>query len=249
MKKTPKLSIIMPTYNRAQFIKDAIDSVLSQDYKDFELIIINDGSTDNTREIVEKYQKSDPRIIYLEQKNKGEYATMNRGFSLAKGRYITFVHSDDISAPDSLGSRVKCLDENPEIDIVHGNLVKIDMSGREIQRYKAGDEKDGKKILKGYCIKNLWEGQKIPVNYLTLMMRREATEKIGKMDETIRYAGDLDWMMRAMLKCTFKKVPKVICFYRRHKKAISKIIERGNQPLIELTRKIQLRHCSELKEN
>lgn len=239
----------MPTYNRAQLIKDAINSVLNQDYKDFELIIINDGSTDNTREIVKKYQKNDPRIIYLEQKNKGEYATMNRGFGLTKGRYITFVHSDDMLAPDSLGLRVECLDENPKIDIAHGDMIKTDVSGREIKRYEAGDEVNGKKILKGYCIKNLWEGQKTPLNYVTFMLRREAIKKIGKMDETLRYAGDLDWMMRSMLKCKFKRVLQIIYYYRRHKNAISKIIERDNQPLVELTRKIQLRHCAELKEH
>lgn len=248
IEEAPKLSVILPTYNRGGLIKDTIESVLGQNYEDFELIIINDGSTDNTQEIVTKYQNKDSRVIYLEQKNKGEYATMNRGFSLARGAYITLVHSDDILAPDSLEARVKCLDNRSGIDIAHGDMVKVDMSGREVQRYVAGDEIDGKKILEGFCVKNLWEGQKTPLNYLTFMLRAEAVKKIGKMDETLRYAGDLDWMMRAMALCTFKRVPKVVYRYRRHKNAISKIIERENQSLLDLTRKVQLRHCEKLKD-
>jgi hypothetical protein len=116
-----------------------------------------------------------------------------------------------------------------------------------LQRYKAGNERDGRKILAGYCVKNLWAGQKTPLNYVTFMLRKAVVRKIGKMDETIKYGGDLDWMMRAMPKCTFKRVPKVVYRYRRHKNAISKIVERENQPLVEMTRKIQLRYCAKLK--
>lgn len=244
MGKPPKLSIILPVYNREKYIKKAINSILEQDFINYELIVINDGSKDNTEKIVKHF--NDTRIRYYYQKNKGEYATVNRGFRLAKGHYITIVHSDDFLTPKSLSVRVECLDLNPDIDIVHGDMRKTVMSGKLIKNYQAGDNRDGKEIFQGYCVKDLWAGQKTPLNYTTFMIRKRVIDKVGMMDETLRYGGDLDWMMRAMLKCTFKKVNRVLYIYQRHRNAISKIVERDGESTKELTRKIQLRYCSKL---
>ena len=92
----PKVSIIIPTYNRANLLPRAIKSVLSQTFKDFELIVINDGSTDNTEEVIKKFQKKDERIKYILHKdNKGEAAARNTGIRIAKGEYIASHDSDD----------------------------------------------------------------------------------------------------------------------------------------------------------
>ncbi len=93
-KENPLISVIIPTYNRANFLGEAIESVLSQTYKNLEVIIIDDGSTDDTRQLIEKY--TDKRIIYLYQEHGGTSAARNKGIQEAKGEYIAFLDSDDI---------------------------------------------------------------------------------------------------------------------------------------------------------
>ena len=104
----------MPAYNAAKYIKEAIDSILAQTYCDFEFIIVNDGSTDNTKEIILSY--SDPRIVYIEnEQNSGICVTLNKGLDAAKGRYIVRMDSDDIALPQRLEVQVRYMDANPGI--------------------------------------------------------------------------------------------------------------------------------------
>src|SRR5690349_3602213 len=108
----PKVSVIIPTYNRAQFIARAVDSVLEQTYKDFEIIVIDDGSSDNTQEILKAYEG---KIRYVYQQNKGISAARNRGIQEAKGEYIAFLDSDDVWKPEKLSVQVAILDVNPHV--------------------------------------------------------------------------------------------------------------------------------------
>lgn len=93
------VSVIMPAYNMEKYIGDSIESVLNQNYINFELIIINDGSSDGTKEIIAKYQHMDERIIYIEQENHGVSVARNVGMSCAKGKYISFLDADDLWEP------------------------------------------------------------------------------------------------------------------------------------------------------
>lgn len=110
----PTVSVVMPAYNAEKYLTEAIDSILAQTYTDFELIIVNDGSTDSTKQIILSY--SDPRIVYLEnEKNSGICVTLNNGLRKARGKYIARMDSDDISLRDRLAVQVKYMDENPGI--------------------------------------------------------------------------------------------------------------------------------------
>jgi glycosyltransferase involved in cell wall biosynthesis len=114
----PKVSIVMPAYNEEKRIGRAIDSILSQSFEDFELIIINDGSSDNTENIIKEYQKKDERIILISQENSGVAKALNVGINIAKGEYIARMDADDISDKERLKIQVKFLDENPRIAMV-----------------------------------------------------------------------------------------------------------------------------------
>lgn len=115
----PQISVVMPAYNSKDYIAEAIDSILNQTFKNFEFIIINDGSTDNTGEIIKEYEKKDDRIVYLEnEENRKISYTRNRGMENAKGPYIAFMDSDDISLPERLQKQIKYMEENPECGIV-----------------------------------------------------------------------------------------------------------------------------------
>lgn len=112
----PTVSVVMPAYNAAKYLREAIDSILAQTYTDFEFIIINDGSTDDTRAIIQSYD--DPRIVYLENEtNSGICVTLNKGLDAARGRYIARMDADDISLPERLAVQVAFMDAHPDIAV------------------------------------------------------------------------------------------------------------------------------------
>lgn len=214
----PKVSIVMPTYNREKMLPLAIDSVLGQTFKDFEFIIVNDGSTDTSEAVINKYD--DPRIIYVKQKNKGEYPATNVGLRIAMSDYITWIHSDDIMPPDSIKLRVKTLDQNPEIDFVHGDIEKIDVAGNKTDRLEAIDS-DGMTAFREYYKIAEERKPRYPVHHTTIMFRRPFIFKVGYWDETLPYAGDTDWLLRALKVGRMKKIDEVLYWYRIHDNARS----------------------------
>ena len=113
--KIPRISVLMPAYNSEQYIAEAIESILNQTFTDFEFIIINDGSTDNTAKIVKEYAKKDKRIKFIDnEQNQGFIATLNQCLDIATGKYVAKMDSDDISLPDRFSAQVEFLDSNPD---------------------------------------------------------------------------------------------------------------------------------------
>lgn len=119
----PAISVVMPAYNAEKYLREALDSILAQTFTDFEFIIINDGSTDSTREIIQSYD--DPRIVYLENEvNSGICVTLNKGLDAACGRYIARMDSDDISLPHRLATQYAWMEKHPDI-AVSGSDVEV----------------------------------------------------------------------------------------------------------------------------
>lgn len=131
MNSSPSVSVILPVYNGSLYLRRSIDSILSQDFSDFELIIINDGSSDDSAEIIKQY--SDPRIHYFYQGNQGLANTLNRGIDLARGKYIARQDQDDVSKPNRLSLQVAFLDENSEYALV-GSAAEIWVNGKKSPR-------------------------------------------------------------------------------------------------------------------
>lgn len=124
--QTPEISVVMLTYKRANIVPNAIESILNQTYKDFEFIIINDGSPDNTDDVIKKYLQKDKRIRYYKNPtNKGITYSRNKAFSLAKGNYIAIMDDDDISLPQRLEKQISFLKKNPNIDILAGQIKHL----------------------------------------------------------------------------------------------------------------------------
>jgi glycosyltransferase involved in cell wall biosynthesis len=117
----PTVTVIIPTYNYAHFIGAAIQSVQQQTFRDWECIVVDDGSTDNTREVVASLVAADERIKYVYQANKGLAGARNTGLSLARGRLLQFLDSDDLIETEKLAKQVEFLDQHPDVDIVYGN--------------------------------------------------------------------------------------------------------------------------------
>lgn len=137
--------MVIATYNRSEMLKTALDSLLAQSIKDWEAWVIDDGSTDNTEEIIQVYLDENPALNYLKQTNQGVAAAKNKGVQQARGKYITFLDSDDQYKANHLESRMKIIERYPEVDLLHGG---VEIIGEE---YVPDKYNDGRKIHLSEC--------------------------------------------------------------------------------------------------
>ena len=208
----PKVSIIIPTYNRAKLLSRAIKSVLDQTFKDFELIIVDDGSTDNTRQAVERFQKRDSRIKYIWQENSGAPARpKNTGIKNAKGNYIAFLDDDDEWLSEKLEKQLE-LFEGLESDLgfVGCNILVINESNKKIWReYKIP------RYSSQIFFEELLEGNFI-LTSSSIMIKKEVLDKIGLFDENLKFGDDWDLWLRISKKYRFAFVPDFLVKYYIH---------------------------------
>lgn len=169
---TPLVSVVMTAYNAQEFLNIAVDSLLLQTYRKFELIIVDDGSTDHTRFIIENYK--DPRIKYFYQKNKGLAAALNLGISNAKGEYVARMDADDISFPERLSKQVKFMQANKKIALLGTNFEIIDENGCNKGTSIHLDRPEDIKLE--FLVRN-------PFGHGTTMVRRAVLQKVGGYNE------------------------------------------------------------------
>jgi glycosyltransferase involved in cell wall biosynthesis len=173
------VSIIIPAYNAEKYIAEAIDSILSQDYQNKEVIVVNDGSTDTTLKILEQYGD---KIKVISKNNEGEAAARNTGVAAARGVYIAWLDADDYYCAGKLTAQVKYLDEHPEAEIVftkYENFFEGEPNEAALARVEL--EKNNR-----YC-------------QPTSMFRRELTAKVGDHDTSYKIGEDIDWLFRAQI--------------------------------------------------
>ena len=187
----PEVSVLFPAYNAEKYLHEAIESILSQTFKNFELIIVDDGSTDNTRIIIEEYVKKDPRVIPLfNERNLGIVQSLNKALKIAKGRYIARMDHDDISLPERLETQVRFLQEHPEISIVGSNVILINEKGEYIGIRKLPEIPE--KIAKLMVLGNQFV-------HPTVMIRREVFDVVGNYQKVL-HAEDYDLWINAIKK-------------------------------------------------
>ena len=208
-----KVSVLMPVYNTEEsYLKQAIESILNQTYTNFEFIIINDGSTNNSKEIIQSYD--DRRIRYFEQENKGLIYTLNRGLSLCKGDYIARMDSDDISLPRRFEKQVKVLDNNRNIGIVgciYKKISKNEFSGDAIVRLVEFP-------------KYLDLLQTCQLAHPAVMFRRSLFEEFNlKYSIDYPHAEDYELWSRLIKFTDFYNIQELLLLYRLHNRRISNI--------------------------
>lgn len=184
----PKISVIMPVFNAERFIAKAIESILKQTFQNFELIIINDGSTDKSETVIQKY--NDYRIRYYKYENRGVSATRNLGISMASGDYIALMDADDVSEPNRLKKQLNFLDDNPQIQIVGTNCCHIDEFGNVLNTKTYPKEHDKIEFLAP-----LFNS----ICYPSAMFSRKHMIKIGSYKEELLVAGDHELTLRFLL--------------------------------------------------
>jgi glycosyltransferase involved in cell wall biosynthesis len=212
---TPKVSVITVSYNREAFIREAIDSVLAQSFKDWELIVVDDASTDNTKTIVDEYMAKDDRIrYYRNEKNLGIAKTRNRGLELAQGEYIAPLDSDDIWLDQNkLQKQVEFLDINKDYGMLGGGIMHIDDQSKHLKKvlFPVYDSLIRKIIL-----------QFNPFPQSTLLYRKKTALECGGYSDNYKICDDYDLWLKMGLKCKFTNIPQVLAGYRVHGGNITK---------------------------
>lgn len=209
----PAISIIIPTYNRANLIGKSINSVLNQTFKDFEIIIVDDGSTDNTENIVKNFD--DRRIRYIKNKrNKGACAARNAGIKIAKGKYIAFQDSDDEWLPEKLEKQIKFFrTAKSKIGIVYTAYWQIKNGNKIYMPPKRVKQRNGniyKELLKSSFIGNQ-----------TILLKKECFKKSGVFDENLPRLQDWDLVLRLAKYYDFKFIDDPLVLYHYNSDSIS----------------------------
>ena len=209
--KQPQVSVIIPAYNSAKYISDAIASVLAQTYTDYEIILIDDGSTDNTEAVVAPYLK---QIRYFKQSNQGVSAARNRGIYLARGEFVAFLDADDLIMPHKLEQQAEIM-EQPEIGIVNSGFRLITEDGEEIsdtERWHSIPE----------LTPEVWLMQK-PVLPSAMMFRRDWLLQVGGFDPRFFASEDVELVLRMAIEgCQSVWHKKVTTYYRQHEDSATK---------------------------
>ena len=236
MEKQPLVSVIIPCYNGEKFIGEAIESVINQTYKNWELIIVDDGSTDNSKIIIKQYC-SDERIRYIQhKKNKGIPATRNTGIKASKGEYIALLDQDDKWVYDKLTVQLKEFNKTgPEIGLLFGNIKVFNSEKNEIKKADSLKIKL-EQLNRQEIIKLLFFNNFIPS--ITVMFKRECIKEVGSFDENITWGGDdHDLWLRLANKFKFAYINKVLGIRRLHDNNYSRT-ERMIKGSIQLTNSI-----------
>ena len=234
------VTVIIPTYNRARYVCQALDSVLNQTYRDFDVIVVDDGSTDETSQLLESYKD---RVTCIRQDNQGRAAAKNAGLSHAQGKYVAFLDSDDIWCPDKLERQVNFLETRPELSLAHGEVEVIDSKGNPLRK-----ETERMKRLyrrqrsKGETYSNFLET--ICMFPSTVLVRRECFGTVGDFDTSLDILEDFDWFLRVASRYKVECLNQVpVTKYRVHQ---DNAYEKGNDIVSEHYVRIYARQMDNL---
>ena len=225
MEKSPLVSIIIPSWNTASYVREAVDSALAQTYPNCEIIVVDDGSTDDTKAVLEPYAKA-KKITYIYQANKGLSGARNAGIKASAGEFIALLDSDDVFLPEKIAEQVAYLMEHPSCDISYCNLYHFWDGESALLRlnyeYYSGDD-----VLPYLLAMNF-------IAPLSVVLRRSTIERFGMFDENLKRSEDLEfWLRLAHGGARFEFMPKRLAKLRMRKTANLQGLE--SQPKVKET--------------
>jgi len=224
----PVFTILSATYNHERYLENCILSVLAQTFSDWEMILLDDGSTDHTGEIASQYADRDPRIRYIRQENQGIFklaVTNNKGLSMARGRYISILEGDDCWEPDKLQRQFEILEANPDVVVCWGRAEALVAETREIQSIspkQGGEDPCWTNRPTGTILNLLYLENMIPA--VTITMRKSALDKIGGFKQPAEFpTTDLPTLLNLALAGAFWFDEKVIAQWRVYSRQMTKM--------------------------
>lgn len=207
MLNNPKIGVIMSVYNGERYLREAIEGILSQTFADFEFLIVNDGSTDSSLEIIQSYQDERIRVINNEI-NIGLTKSLNKAIREARGEYIARQDADDISLPNRFEEQIKYLEEHPDVALLGTSAYRIDEQGKVL----------GKIIVLAKPGRSLFKGNQF--NHGSTMFKREAVGRLGGYNELLRYSQDYELWLRMAKYYEVSNLTQVLYKFRFHRENI-----------------------------
>ena len=208
------VSVVMSVYNCQRYLAEAVESILAQTLRQFEFIIIDDGSTDGSGAMLKEYAERDPRVRLVSRANKGLTKSLNEGIALSRGRYIARMDADDVALPERFAEQVRWLDEHPDYAAVGSDVQQIDGDGNPLP---------GPEIPLAHELieKDLLQGKGGALRHPALMVRREVLVAINGYEERYITAQDLDLYLRIGERGKLANLPKVLLRYRIHPESVN----------------------------
>jgi glycosyltransferase involved in cell wall biosynthesis len=214
----PLVSAILPAYNRERYLGAALTSILQQDYRPLEVIVVDDGSTDGTARVARSY----PEVRYLYQPNQGAAAARNAGIAVSRGAFLAFLDSDDVWTPQKLSLQVGFLLENPQLGYCLGRMQILLEPGSPVTPQAKPEEITRTEI------------GALPS---ALVVRREIFDRVGGFDPRYRVGEDIDWFFRAKdTGIPFAILPEVLLHRRVHEASLTGQVESGSSPVARITK-------------
>ncbi len=208
-KQDSPISVVMPVYNAKRYLKEAIESVLNQTYPHFEFIIVDDGSTDKSLDILKQYKNKDPRIRIISRSNTGIVGALNDGIEAAQGEFIARMDADDIALPARFNRQLELMNSDPNLVILGTNFYFIDKSGNIVKSGNVPREHD--KI-----VENILKGNGGAIIHPTAMIRKDILMKVGGYREEAQFTEDLDLYHRLSRVGEMANLDEVLFKYRIH---------------------------------
>ena len=209
------ISVVMSVYNSQKWLRESIESILNQSYTNFEFIIINDGSVDNSKKILDEYSKKDERIKVYDQKNSGLTISLNNAIRKSQGQFIARLDADDISCRDRLKQQLNEI-KNKKLDLVASNFVEIDHMGNRLNFYDIRNKKNN--------LLNYFLGGNTLFPHSSVMFKKEAFNYLDGYNSYFKKSQDLDLWLRFYeknFKIGFCKKKEPLVFIRKHKESIT----------------------------
>ncbi len=218
---SPRVSVIVPVYNRAAAVRAAVASVLGQTYRDFELILVDDGSTDDSGRVIDELAAENPSLVRCaHQENAGAAAARNRGIALSRGDHICFLDSDDEWLPEKLAVQVKFMDEHPEVALSYVWAYVVDEQQRVVGRLCA---RAGRRTYR----KLFYLNPIAPTS--ATMVRRRVLDEVGVFDTSLRTREDLDLWLRIAARFRVSDIPRALVRWRASDSSLSGNLEQCEQ--------------------
>lgn len=207
-----RVSVVIPVYNQERYLGQAIDSVLGQTFRDLELIVVDDGSTDRTPDMIAGYG---PRVRAIRQPNGGNASALNHGIRESQGEWVAWLSSDDLWESEKLARQMAVVDADPSADLVYTGYHVIDPEGRVLETVtppRPATRRELQMRLLRHCF----------VNGSSVLVRRSAFDEVGPFDEADRMTSDFDLWLRMVPRHTFRGVPEPLVRYRVHPGQLSR---------------------------
>ncbi|MHB1653826.1 MAG: glycosyltransferase family 2 protein [Desulfitobacteriaceae bacterium] len=218
----PSVSVVIPTFNHELYVNQAVESVLAQGYPNVQVLVVDDGSRDNTAAILKPYLS---RIQYVYKENGGTSSALNRGLSLANGQYICWLSADDAFLPGKIARQVALMESDPKLGFSYTSFSVIDGYGRKQHDVHSAYFQD-----KWDMIKHLMEG--CFINGSSVMMRRSALERVGGFDEGLPQAHDYDLWFRFLRYYSCGFLDELLLAYRWHGENMSKVSDPTSERVV-----------------